>query len=77
MQKYIVWYKTRSGNYSREVVVPSYRLVWYNPRAFIVSLSEVVVPSYRLVWYNFCGSENNDQYVVVPSYRLVWYNLQL
>lgn len=30
MQKYIVWYKTRSGNYSREVVVPSYRLVWYN-----------------------------------------------
>ena len=55
MQKYIVWYKTRSGNYSREVVVPSYRLVWYNSAIFSIFIYQVVVPSYRLVWYNICS----------------------
>ena len=34
------------------VVVPSYRLVWYNWRSTRKRNSLVVVPSYRLVWYN-------------------------
>ena len=34
------------------VVVPSYRLVWYNKSNGSESLKKVVVPSYRLVWYN-------------------------
>ena len=75
MQKYIVWYKTRSGNYSREVVVPSYRLVWYNMRNYLRLSQVVVVPSYRLVWYNFIVNDFITCAVVVPSYRLVWYNL--
>ena len=74
MQKYIVWYKTRSGNYSREVVVPSYRLVWYNMRWTERRTLIVVVPSYRLVWYNYQLLPATLNVVVVPSYRLVWYN---
>ena len=35
-----------------QVVVPSYRLVWYNPAIVICFCTSVVVPSYRLVWYN-------------------------
>ena len=34
------------------VVVPSYRLVWYNAQAVSAAVRAVVVPSYRLVWYN-------------------------
>ena len=37
---------------SDTVVVPSYRLVWYNEYARANEWEWVVVPSYRLVWYN-------------------------
>ena len=56
------------------VVVPSYRLVWYNPDRLTAVLTNVVVPSYRLVWYNLKSQKKLQFVVVVPSYRLVWYN---
>ena len=57
-----------------QVVVPSYRLVWYNNTKAAIAEAVVVVPSYRLVWYNTDDEEDQSQFVVVPSYRLVWYN---
>ena len=57
-----------------QVVVPSYRLVWYNSATNLILTAMVVVPSYRLVWYNIGNHFKNGTFVVVPSYRLVWYN---
>ena len=60
--------------YGLDVVVPSYRLVWYNVSTVALRCFLVVVPSYRLVWYNRQACAWYKLIVVVPSYRLVWYN---
>ena len=56
------------------VVVPGYRLVWYNKASYVFFMDKVVVPGYRLVWYNPLTPIEDTEDVVVPGYRLVWYN---
>ena len=55
------------------VVVPSYRLVWYNGSQMIIIFIIVVVPSYRLVWYNEYQHDNSSLKLLFPV--IAWYGI--
>ena len=72
----IAWYDIilkSKETHALKVVVPSYRLVWYNDLPKVRGLSDVVVPSYRLVWYNQEISRLKLKELLFPV--IAWYDI--